>query len=91
MSRARVQKEMRPRRGSNDKENKRGTNSSFRTNGRLRSIKTQKNIELDNDDESNDVNEAPLEKLKEENEDLQEEEPKVNGDHSKFNVVIPFC
>lgn len=79
-SRTRIQKEH-PRRESNDKENKTESNYSFRANGR-RIIK-QDPVEQDEADNNEEV-ENPNADKKDEN----KEEPKVNGDHSKYKNIL---
>lgn len=81
-SRTKIQKEIRPRRESNDKENKKKNNTSFRENGRLRNIKTENHVEED-DAATEDDNKEQIEKPKEDKKDKVKEEPKVNGGHGK--------
>lgn len=79
-SRTRLQKGIRHRRESNDKENKKEANTSFKANGRLRRQKHE-NIPKQDDRNSDDDNEESLSKadnIKIENKD----EKKVNGEQS---------
>lgn len=83
-SRTRMQKEIRTSRESNDKENKKENSTNFRTNGRLRSMKVENHIEQNDADSNDDINEEVEEKPVEVKKEPVQEEPKVNGEHSKY-------
>lgn len=79
-SRTRIQKEIRARRESNDKENKKENNTGIRTNSRLRSTKTDNLVEADHaDDDHDEKKDKPVEIKKVE----VKEEPTVNGEVRK--------
>lgn len=78
-----MQKEIRTRRESNDKENKKDSNATFKTHGRLRSFKTEKNVVREDANDGNECNEEQMEEPVEDNKDAEQETPQVNGGHGE--------